>query len=168
MNQLPWFKSQMGVPTFYKARSTAHGLPEPSSRWGCTSVPQQLNIIIIIIIIIISLTSFFSNINQGYGRLLPNSIFRQPTLSNTWDFSFSHSNASISRKSCLVTIRKLSIHGNIGASFWWRDALPHTNQLGLEKRRWNLETSSAVVEFLLSNHYIKVVIETCSWLMVAV
>ena len=33
----------------------------------------------------------------------------------------------------------------IGASFWWRDALPH--QLGLGKRHWNLETSSAVVEF---------------------
>ena len=31
-----------------------------------------------------------------------------------------------------------SIHGNVGASFWWRDALPHTNQLGLGKRCWNL------------------------------
>ena len=30
-----------------------------------------------------------------------------------------------------------SIHGNVGASFWWWDALPHTNQ-GLWKRRWNL------------------------------
>ena len=25
------------------------------------------------------------------------------------------------------------------SEFWWRDALPHTNQLGLGKRRWNLE-----------------------------
>ena len=41
----------------------------------------------------------------------------------------------------------MSIHGNVGASFWWWDALPHTNQLGLGQRRWNLETSSAVVEF---------------------
>ena len=35
----------------------------------------------------------------------------------------------------------------IGVSFWWWDALPHANQLGSEKRRWNLETSSAAVEF---------------------
>ena len=35
----------------------------------------------------------------------------------------------------------------IGASFRWRDALPHTNQLGLGMRHWNLETSSVVVEF---------------------
>ena len=41
----------------------------------------------------------------------------------------------------------MSIHGKVGASLWWRDALPHTNQLGLGKRCWNLETSSAVVEF---------------------
>ena len=27
------------------------------------------------------------------------------------------------------------------------DAPPHTNQLGLGKRRWNLETSSVIVEF---------------------
>ena len=39
----------------------------------------------------------------------------------------------------LVTIRQLSIPGKVGASFWWGDALPHTNQLGFEKRRWNLE-----------------------------
>ena len=36
---------------------------------------------------------------------------------------------------------------DIGASFWWRNALPHFNQLGLGKRHWNLETSSAVVEY---------------------
>ena len=36
----------------------------------------------------------------------------------------------------------------IGASFWLRDAFAHTNQLGLGKWHWNLETSSAVVEFL--------------------
>ena len=41
----------------------------------------------------------------------------------------------------LVTMRQLSILGKVGAGFWWRDALPHTNQrqLGLGKRRWNLE-----------------------------
>ena len=33
--------------------------------------------------------------------------------------------------------------------FWWRDAFPYTNQLGLGKRRWNLEATSAVVEFPL-------------------
>ena len=48
----------------------------------------------------------------------------------------------------LVTLRQLSVHGNVGESFWWWDALPHTTQLGLGKRRFNLETSSAVVEFL--------------------
>ena len=35
------------------------------------------------------------------------------------DLSFSHSDASISRKSHLVTIRQLAIHGNVGTSFWW-------------------------------------------------
>ena len=30
----------------------------------------------------------------------------------------------------------MSIPGNVGASFWWRNALPHTNQLGSGKRRW--------------------------------
>ena len=71
------------------------------------------------------------------------------TFSDTRDFLFIHSVASISRKSCLVTIGPLSIHGNVGASFWWWDAFPLTNQLGLGKRCWNLETSSAVVEFPL-------------------
>ena len=57
----------------------------------------------------------------------------QPTFSDTLDFplAFSHSNASILRKSRSVTIRQLSIHENVGASFCWQDALPHTNQLGL-------------------------------------
>ena len=36
-----------------------------------------------------------------------------------------HSDASISRKSRLVTIRRLSISGKVGASFWWWDALLH-------------------------------------------
>ena len=31
------------VPIFYEARSTVQGLPEPSSFWGSTSVPEQLN-----------------------------------------------------------------------------------------------------------------------------
>ena len=30
-------------------------------------------------------------------------------------------------KSLATSFRQLSIHGNVGASFWWRDALPHTN-----------------------------------------
>ena len=34
-------------------------------------------------------------------------------FSDTRDFSFS--DASISRKSCLVAIRQLSIHGNVGS-----------------------------------------------------
>ena len=46
---------------------------------------------------------------------------------DTLDFSISHSDASISRKSRLVSIRQLTIHGNVGASFWWQDAIPHTN-----------------------------------------
>ena len=49
----------------------------------------------------------------------------------------------------------MSIHGNVGARFWWRNALSLTNQLGLRKRRWNLETSSAVVEFWPLYRYIK-------------
>ena len=56
------------------------------------------------------------------------------------------------RKSHLVVIKQLS--GNVGARFfWWWDALPHTNQLGLGKRCWNLETSSAVAEFYSPYNY---------------
>ena len=40
------------------------------------------------------------------------------------------------RKSCLVTIRQLSIHGNVGTSFLWSDVLPDQNQLGLGKTHW--------------------------------
>ena len=101
------------------------------------------------LIIIISLTSILSQNDQGYEQLLPNSIYKvdnEPLA--TRDFSFSHSDASILRKSCLITIRQLSIHGNVGASFLVAgDAPRHINQLRLGKKRWNLETSSAVVEF---------------------
>ena len=31
-------------PIYYKVLITAQGLPEPSSLWGSTSVPEQLNI----------------------------------------------------------------------------------------------------------------------------
>ena len=106
-------------------------------------VSIQSQIIIIIIIIIISLMSIFfqdksrawtAASQQHYVDILDN----QP-LATFWDLPFSHSDASISRKSRLVTIRQLFIPGKDGASFWWQDALPHTNQLGLGKRRWNLE-----------------------------
>ena len=40
-----------------------------------------------------------------------------------------------SRKSRLITIGQLSIHGNNGSSFWGPDVLPDVNQLGLGKRR---------------------------------
>ena len=77
---------------------------------------------------------------KGMGGCFPTALGRQSTFSNILgDFLFSHRDASISRKFSLVTIRQLSIPGKVGASFWWRDALPHTNQLGLGKRRWNLE-----------------------------
>ena len=33
----------------------------------------------------------------------------------------------------------MSIHGKVRAGFWWWDAPPHTDQLGLGKRRGNLE-----------------------------
>ena len=38
--------------------------------------------------------------------------------------------------------------GKLERVFGGRDALPRTNQLGLGRRHWNLENSSAVVEFL--------------------
>ena len=59
------------------------------------------------------------------------------------------------RESRLVTIRQLSIPGKIGARFWWRDALPHTNQLGLGKRRWdlvNLFSGSWISGLVTFNH----------------
>ena len=64
-----------------------------------------------------------------------------------------------------VTIRHLSIHGNVGMNFclWRPDVLPDVNQLGLWKTRWNLATtSSAEVEF---PHFVpnlpKFQIQTC-------
>ena len=95
---------------------------------------------IFIIIIIISLTSiFFQDKSRVWTAASQQHLVGNQPLATFWDFPFSHSDASISRKSRLVTIRQLSIPGKVGASFWWRDALPHTNQLGLGKRRWNLE-----------------------------
>ena len=33
-------------------------------------------------------------------------------------------------------------------AFWWRDALPRTNQLGLGEKRWSLENSESSVVIL--------------------
>ena len=89
-------------------------------------------------------------VNQGYGWLLPNSTAdNQPLVTlSLRDFLFIYSDAFISRKSCLVTIRQLSIHGIVGTSFWWPDVLPGINLLELEKRLWNLAASSVEVDFL--------------------
>ena len=38
------------------------------------------------------------------------------------------------QKFCLVTIRQLSIHENVGMSFWWSDVFP--DQLGSWNRAW--------------------------------
>ena len=54
---------------------------------------------------------------KGMDSCFPTASDRQPTVSNTRDFLFSHSNASISSKSRLVTIRQLSIHGNVRSKF---------------------------------------------------
>ena len=59
---------------------------------------------------------------DGY---FPTALGRQSIFSNILGLLFSHSVASISRKSRLVTIRQLSIPGKVVASFWWWDALPH-------------------------------------------
>ena len=67
--------------------------------------------------------------------------------------SFSDSAASISRKSRLVTVRQLSIRGNVGTSFWWLDVFPDASQIGLGKRNWNLATSSKAVSFHLHTYY---------------
>ena len=40
----PWFKSWVGVMSFYEAQSTTQGWLEPSSLWGSTSVLEQLSI----------------------------------------------------------------------------------------------------------------------------
>ena len=51
-----------------------------------------------------------------------------------------------------VTIRQLSIHGNVGTSFWWLDVPPEANQLGIGKRCRILANSSVAVEFRLSTN----------------
>ena len=53
------------------------------------------------------------------------------------------------RKFRLVTIRQLSIHGNVWTSFWWPDVLPDVSQLRLGKICWNLPSSSAEIQFCL-------------------
>ena len=40
-------------------------------------------------------------------------------------------------------LSKLSIHGNVGARFWWRDTPPHTSQLRLGKSNCNIFISSS-------------------------
>ena len=70
---------------------------------------------------------------------LQHKVDNQP-LATFWDLPFSHSDASISRKSCLVTILGSCLSlGKLEQDFWKRDALPHSSQLGLGRRRWNLE-----------------------------
>ena len=89
---------------------------------------------------------FLPRLIKGMDGCFPTALGRvdnQP-LATFWDLSFSHSDASISRKSRLVIIRQHSIPGKVGASFRWWDALPRQP---VGKRHWNLETSSAVVEF---------------------
>ena len=90
-----------------------------------------------IIIIIINLTSMFFQDQSRVWTAASQQHKVDNTHRSTRDFSFNHSDTSISRKFCLVTIRQLSIHRNVGVGFWWRDVLPHTNQLALGKRRWN-------------------------------
>ena len=47
---------------------------------------------------------------------------------------------------------------DIGLSSCWQDALPHTNQLELGKRCWNLATSSAVIKFWSPYHNYRMII----------
>ena len=63
----------------------------------------------------------------------PTALGRQSTFSNVFlDLLFSHNDASISRKSRPVTILRAAVYPWESRSefFLWRDALPHTNQLG--------------------------------------
>ena len=81
---------------------------------------------IIIIIIIIGLTSiFFQDKSRVWTAASQQHLVDNQPLATFWDLSFSHRDASISRKSRLDTIRQLSIPGKVGASFWWCDALLH-------------------------------------------
>ena len=68
---------------------------------------------------------FIPRLIKGMDSCFPTALGRQSTFSNILDLSFSHGDASISRKSCLDTLRQLSIPGKVGASFWWWDALLH-------------------------------------------
>ena len=50
---------------------------------------------------------------KGKDRCFPTALGRQSTFGNildVWDLPFSHSDASISRKSCLVTILKAAVY----------------------------------------------------------
>ena len=67
---------------------------------------------------------------------------RQP---NSW-WHFTRFNSTNSGK---IAISQLSTHG-----YWSKFLVPfHTNQFGLGKRHWDLETSIAVVEFLPLYHF---------------
>ena len=101
------------------------------------------------IIIIISLTSIFTQEQSRVWTAASQLHYsRQSTLTTYWDLLFSHSDACISRKSCLVGISKAAVYSwGCWSEFLVANTLPHTNKLGLGKRRWNLETSSAVFEF---------------------
>ena len=80
---------------------------------------------------------FLPRLIKGMDGCFLTAYGSQPTSSNTSILRFlvSHNDISISRKSCLVTIRQLS---NDHPWECWN------SQLELGKRRWNLATSSGL------------------------
>jgi len=88
-------------------------------------------------------------INQGYEWLLPQQYWvENEPIATFWDLWFSHSDASVSRKSHLVTISKAAVYPWECWSKFLVAGCPSSHQLGLGKRRWNLETYSAILELL--------------------
>ena len=77
---------------------------------------------------------------KGMYGCFPTALGRQSTFSNFWDLLFSHSDASISRKSRLVTILKAAVYPwECWSEFLVAGCSSATNQLGLGKRSWNRE-----------------------------
>ena len=92
-----------------------------------------------LLIIIINITSMFFQDNQGYERLLPNSIWylcRRPTK-------------RLSRHKAVGCL-SMGMLERVFGDWMTVDVLSDVNQLGLGKRRWNLATSSTEVESVSS------------------
>ena len=95
------------------------------------AICHEVNNSIIIIIL------YFENVAFFHAKLLGSDVCPRVDNQTSGD-TLQDLTRSLAEKSPSASHPPMGI----GASFWWRDALPHQPVIGLGKRHWNLETSS--------------------------